>query len=186
MVNYGTGNQVSQLAEIFYEPPRPAALFAPPRWIPRLLFVLIPIASFEPVYFGAVYGDGKPLNPAVMAAAAQARTATSAYTHWAPDFLTPWLIGHWYAQLWKAYAAYPVVLLVALAFIRRSRDGSAFRSWLALPAVIAGGIFAAGLIMHLLASSGYYVWAEIGALGIAAFIAPLLSLLAIRVAGRAR
>jgi hypothetical protein len=71
--------------------------------------------------------------------------------------------------------------------IRRTRDGSAFRSWLALPAVIAGGIFAAGLIMHLLASSGYYVWADIGALGIAAFIAPLLSLLAIRiVAGRAR
>lgn len=162
-------------------------IFAPPQWIPRLFFVLIPIASFEPVYFGAVYGDGKPLNPAVMADATQAISATSAYTHWAPDFLTPWLLGHWSAQPWKAYAAYPVVLLVALAFARRTRRGSAFRSWLALPAVIVGSVFAVGLIMHLLASNGYYVWADVGGLGIAAFFAPLLSLLAIRIfAGRAR
>jgi Protein kinase domain len=162
-------------------------MFAPPGWIPGLLFILIPIASFEPVYFGAVSGDGKPLNPAVMADATKAVAATSAYTHWAPDFLTPWLLAHWPAQPWKAYVAYPVVLLVALAVIRRTRRGSAFRSWLALPAAIVGVIFAAGLIMHLLASNGYYVWADVGGLGIVAFLPPLLSLLAIRIAaGRAR
>jgi hypothetical protein len=158
-------------------------VFVTPRWIARLFYVLIPLASLEPVYRGIVDVSSHPLNPRVMTIAARTANATHAYTHWAPDFLTPWLLGHWSTDRWKAYAAYPIVLLIALAVIRRSRGGSAFRSWLALPAVIIGGIFAVGLIAHLLATSAYAIWADIAGLGLAVVFAPLVSLLAIRIVG---
>jgi len=162
-------------------------VFVTPRVIAGLLFVLIPIASLEPVSYGIVYTSSHPLNLKVMTVAAQFRHATRAYTRWAPDFLTPWLTGHWHTDIWKVYAAYPVVLLLALAFVRRSRGGSAVRSWLALPAVIIGTIFAAGLVGHLLNTSGLDLWADVGGLGFAVVVAPLVSLVAIRVvAGRAR
>jgi Protein kinase domain len=158
-------------------------VFVTPRWMARVLYVLIPLASLEPVYRGIVYTSTHPLNQKVMQFAAQAANGTRAYTHWAPDFLTPWLLGHFTAERWKAYAVYPVVLLIALAVIRRSRGGSAFRSWLALPALIIGAVFGLGLIAHLLATSAYSIFADVGGLGVAVVIAPLLSLVAIRILG---
>ena len=84
------------------------------------------------------------------------------------------------------YAAYPVVLILMLAVIRRSQRGSAARSWLALPATIVGVIFAVGLIMHLLSQNLYPIWMTIATLSVAAAIAPIVSLVAVRViAGRA-
>jgi hypothetical protein len=162
-------------------------VFASPRWIPRLLLFLIPIACFEPVYWGAVYAHQRSLNPSVMKTADQAMQSMQSYTRWSSDWLTPWLLAHWQTQPWKVYAAYPVVMILALAFIRRTRRGSAARSWLALPATIIGLIFAIGLIMHLLSEDLYAIWATFAALSIAAFLAPLASLIAVRiVAGRNR
>lgn len=59
------------------------------------------------------------------------------------------------------------------------------RSWLALPAAIIGLIFAIGFVMHLLADDFYAIWFAIAGLGAIAFIAPVVSLIGVRiVAGR--
>ena len=159
--------------------------FAPPRWIPRLLLVIVPLACFDPVYSGVVAAGGRPLNPSVMKAAAQTMQDMRPYTRWASDWLTPWLFAHWNTQSWKVYAAYPAVLILALAVIRRSQRGSPARSWLALPAVVFGLLFTLGLVMHLLSENLYPLWAAFAGLGALALFAPLASLLAVRiVAGR--
>ena len=44
------------------------------------------------------------------------------YTRWSSDWLTPWLVAHWHTQSWKVYAVYPVILILAIAFIRRARE----------------------------------------------------------------
>jgi hypothetical protein len=162
-------------------------MFTAPRWVSRLLLILIPIACFEPVYRGVVYGDHVKLDRGVMKAAHQAMHSMQPYTRWSSDWLTPWLLSHWHTQPWKVYAAYPVVMILALAFIRRTRRGSAARSWLALPASIIGLIFAIGLVMHLLSEDLYAIWAAFAALGAGALLGPLASLVATRiVAGRNR
>ena len=160
-------------------------MFAPPGWIPRLLLILVPVASFEPVYWGVVYTSQMSVNPAALNFANQAMAKMQPFTGWSTDWLTPWLLSHWHTQTWKVYAAYPVVLILTLAVIRRSRRGSAARSWLALPATIVGVIFAVGLMMHLLSQNLYPIWMTIATLSVAAAIAPIVSLVAVRViAGR--
>ncbi len=162
-------------------------MFAPPPWIPRLLLFLIPLACFEPVYWGVVYAHQMPLAPGVMKTADQVMQGMQSYTGWSSDWLTPWLLGHWNTEPWKVYAAYPAVMLLALAVIRRTRRGSAARSWLALPATIVGMIFAIGFIMHLLSEDLYVFWATFAALNIGALVAPIASLIAVRIiAGRNR
>lgn len=85
----------------------------------------------------------------------------------------------------KIYAAYPVVLILALALIRRTRNGSAASSWLALPAILMGLLFSAGLVMLLLSENLYPLWATYAALNFGAFLAPLGALIVTRiVAGR--
>jgi hypothetical protein len=161
--------------------------FAPPRWVPRLLLSLIPIACFEPVYWGAVHAHQMSLDHGVMKTAHQAMRNMRPYTRWSSDWLTPWLFAHWHTQPWEVYAVYPVVMILALAFIRRTRHGSAAFSWLALPATIVGLIFAIGLVMHLLSENLHAIWATFAALSIAALLAPLASLITVRiVAGRNR
>ena len=162
-------------------------MFATPRWISRLLLVLIPVACFDPVYWGEVQPRRIKLDPGVMKTAAKAMHGMHSYTRWSSDWLTPWLFTHWHTQPWKIYAAYPIVMILALAVIRRTRRGSAARSWLALPAAIIGLIFAIGLVMHLLSDNLYAVWVTFAALGAVALLAPLASLAAARiVAGRNR
>jgi Protein kinase domain len=162
-------------------------MFTSPRWVSRVLLVLIPLACFEPVYWGVVYGHHMKLDRGVMKAGYHAMHSMRSYARWSSDWLTPWLLAHWHTQLWKIYAAYPLAMILALAFIRRTRRGSAARSWLALPASIIGLIFAIGLVMHLLSEDLYTVWVEFAALGAAALVAPLASLIITRiVAGRNR
>jgi hypothetical protein len=162
-------------------------MLVPPRWISRLLLIIVPFACFDPVYSGIVVARGRPLNPRVMKSAGQAMQNMRPYTRWASDWLTPWLFAHWNTQSWKVYAVYPAVLILALTCIRRSQRGSAARSWLALPAVVIGLLFAVGLVMHLLSENLYPIWAAFAGLGALALFAPLASLLAVRiVAGRNR
>jgi hypothetical protein len=160
-------------------------MFVPPRWISRLLLIVLPFAAIEPVYSGVVSTHRMRLNASVMRTAGHTMRSMRPYTRWSSDWLTPWLFAHWDTQAWKVYALYPVVLILALAFIRRTRRGSAVRSWLALPAIIIGLLFAIGLVMLLISEDLYPIWASVVALGLVALFAPLASLLAARiVAGR--
>ncbi len=159
--------------------------FTPPRWIGRALLFVVPLACFAPVYAGVVHAHQMTLNHGVMHTASKAIKGMHPYTKWSSDWLTPWLFAHWHTQPWKIYAAYPIVIILALAFIRRTRRGSAARSWLALPAIIIGVLFAVGILMRLFWEDFFTIWVTFAALSILALVAPVCGLIAVRVvAGR--
>ena len=187
-VRQRAGSTLSWVREQFTRNPSGRQrMFAPPIWIPRLLVFLIPLSCLDPVYWGAVSGSSKPADPSILQTGSQVMQSMHGYTRWSADWLTPWLLTHSPAQPWKAYLAYPVVLLLALAFIRRTRRRSAAGSWLALPATIAGLLFAVGLVMHLLNENLSVFWYSLATLKGLIVLAPLASLVAIRiVAGRNR
>jgi len=160
-------------------------MFAPPRWISMFLLLLIPVATVEPTYW--LVAAEQQLDPDVVSTADRAIAAIAPYTGWVSDWLTPHLTERWPTEQWKAAAAYPVVMLVTLAIIRRTRRrGSAVRSWLALPAAVAGVAFGLGLLMHLVSQNFYILWISTATLGFGVVMAPVLALIAVRiVAGRA-
>jgi hypothetical protein len=158
-------------------------MFAPPRWIARVMWLVLPLGMFEPVYWAQVKSRHLPLDADVMVAGREVMAGLAPYTGWSHDWLTGWLGSHVDGAPWRVFAAYPVVIFVALVVIRRTRRGTAVTSWLAAPATLLGVLFMSGLVMHLLAQNLYVIWATVAALGVGAFVAPALTLIALRAVG---
>jgi serine/threonine protein kinase len=165
------------------KPGSPRRRFTPPRWLSRVLWLSLLLGTFEPVYWRVVEPQGLPLDPGFMGGAAELMEAINPYTRWSRDWITEWLATEWPAEPWKLFTVYPVIIFIALVFIRRTARGSAATSWLALPATVLGGLAALGLVMHLLGQNFYVVWATIAAIGGVAFVAPVLTLIALRLIG---
>lgn len=174
-------NQFSSLA------PGGSRRFLPPLWISRILWWVMPFSAVEPVYWGVARAQSLPPNADVMQAAQQAMKAVAPYTTWSSDWLTPLLSAHWQTEPAHLYSAYPIALAASLIIIRRSRRGSAARTWAALPALLVGLIAAAGVVMHLVSQNLYVLWVSLATLGPGSLLSPVVCVAAVRfVGGRAQ
>jgi serine/threonine protein kinase len=157
--------------------------FTTPTWISRTMWWVMPFSTVEPVYLAVAQAQGIHGNPDIMQTAQQAVKAVAPYTEWSSDWLTPLLATHWQTDPTHLYAAYPIALALSLIVIRRSRGGSAARSWTALPATVVGLVFTVGFVMQLLAQNFSILWLGLATLWIGMFIAPLACIAAVRVLG---
>jgi hypothetical protein len=161
--------------------------FTVPNWISAIIFLLIPVAAVEPPYWAYVRPRHIPRNADIMDYANRFIEALAPYTAWTNDLLTPWLQGWFPGQQWKALTAYPVVMIIALALIRRSRRGWRTRGLLGLLGAVVGLIFTAGLVLHLISNEFKPLWVSFATMGWAALLAPAVALIATRIlAGPAR
>jgi hypothetical protein len=158
--------------------------FVAPAWVARPLWLVLPLAVVEPTYLAWTLSRHARADPDVMAAAGNAMNTMSPFTRWSVDWLSPMLTERWPDQR-VAYAVYPVVIVLVLVVLRRTRGRSVGWTWLGLPASVLGLTFTIALVMHLLHQNLHVLWSALATMGLGVVIAPLLALAVARLlAGR--